>query len=86
MKLSAPSKVAVLFHNGSNYGYHFFIKDLANKFKEQFECLEENNQRYKTLTVVIEKETRKIYEDSNESVVTISCKRKFIDSARFMES
>ena len=86
MKLSAPSKVAVFFHNGSNYGYHFFIKDLANKFKGQFECLEENNQRYKTLTVVIEKEVRKIYEDSNESVVTISYKRKFIDSARFMES
>ena len=59
---------------------------MVNKFKEQFECLEENNQRYKTLTVVIEKEARKIYEDSNESVVTISYKRKFIDSARFMES
>ena len=26
----------VVFHNGSNYDYHFIIKELANKFEGQF--------------------------------------------------
>ena len=50
----------------------------------QFECLGENIEKCKTFSVPIEKEVRKIDKDGNESVVTISYKIKFIDSARFM--
>ena len=41
-------------------------------------------RKVQTFSVPIEKEMTKIDKDGNESVVTISCKIKFIDSARFM--
>ena len=34
-----PNEFPVVFHKGSNYDYHFLIKELANKFEGQFECL-----------------------------------------------
>ena len=79
-----PDEISVVFHNGSNYDYHFIIKELANKFEEKLECLEENTEKYETFSVSIEKEITKIQKDGNKSVVTISYKIKFIDSARFM--
>ena len=81
-----PNEIHVVFHNGSNCDYHFIIKELANEFEGQFECLGENKEKYKTFSVPIEKEVTKIDRDGNESVVTISYKVKFIDSARFMAS
>ena len=33
-----PNEISVVFHNGSNYDYHF-IKELANKCEGQFEGL-----------------------------------------------
>ena len=44
----------------------------------------ENKGKYKTLFVPIEKEITKTDKDGYESIVTISYKIKFIDSARFM--
>ena len=37
-----PNKVPVDFQNGSNYDYHFVIKELADKFEGQFKYLAEN--------------------------------------------
>ena len=37
-----PNEVPVAFHNGSNYDYHFIIKELTNEFERQFKCLGEN--------------------------------------------
>ena len=79
-----PDKIPVVFHSGSNYHYHFIIEKLSNEFEEQFECLGENTEKYKTFSVPIEKEVSNIDKDGNESVVTISYKIKFIDSPRFM--
>ena len=81
-----PNEIPVAFHNGSNYDYHFIVKELANKFKGQFECLGENTEKCKTFSIPIEKEVTKIDKDGNESVFTIAYKTKFIDSARFMVS
>ena len=39
LNFNVPSEISVLFQNGSNYDYHFIIKELANKFEGQFECL-----------------------------------------------
>ena len=43
-----------------------------------------NMEKYKTFSVPIEKEVTNIDKDGNESVVTISYKIKFFDSARFI--
>ena len=32
LKYSAPKKISAVFHNGSNYDYHFIIKELVEKF------------------------------------------------------
>ena len=50
------------------------------------ECLGENKEKYKTFSVPIKKEIKKIDKDGNETVETISYKIKFIDNARFMAS
>ena len=47
------------------------------------ECLGENKEKYKTFSVPIKKEIKKIDKDGNE---TISYKIKFIDNARFIAS
>ena len=49
----------IAFNNGSNYDYHFIIKELAEEFKKQFTCLGENSQKYITFTLPIEKEVTK---------------------------
>ena len=84
LKFNGLNEISVVFHNGLYYDYHFIIKELANEFQGQFECLRKNKEKYKNFSVLIEKEITKINKDGNESVVTISYKVKFIDSARFM--
>ena len=79
-----PHEIPIVFHNGSNYDNHFIITEFANEFERQFECLGENTENYKTFPIPIEKGVIKIDKDGTESVVTISYKIKFIDSARFM--
>ena len=34
LKCSVPKKIPIVFHNGSNYDYHFIIKELAGVFKK----------------------------------------------------
>ena len=36
-KFTVPNGILEVFHNGSNYDYHFIINELPNE--EQFECL-----------------------------------------------
>ena len=42
LRYNIPKKIPIVFHNGSTYDYHFVIKNLAEEFKSDFECLEEN--------------------------------------------
>ena len=86
LEFNVPNEVPVVFHNGSNYDCHFIIKELVNEFEGHFECLGKNTEKYKIFSVSAEKEITKIDKDGNESVVIISYKVKFIDSARFMAS
>ena len=81
---NVPHEIPVVFRNGSNYDYYVFIKELVIEFEGKFECLGENTEKYKTLSVPIEQEVTNIDKDGNESFATISYKIKFIDSARFM--
>ena len=73
-----PKKNLVKVHNGSKYDYHFIIKELAEEFKVEFECLGENAEKYVSFSVPIKKE--------HNSGETIAYKIKFIDACRFMSS
>ena len=46
---SVPKKSSIVFHNGSNYDYHFTLNNLAEEFKKQITSLGENNEKYITL-------------------------------------
>ena len=75
-----------MFHNGSTYYYHFRIKELAEEFEGEFECLGENTEKYITFSVPIKKETTKKDKNGNDKITKISYKIKFIDSYRFMST
>ena len=71
-------EIPVVLHNASNYDYHLIIKELANKFKGNIDCLGENTEKYITLSVLLKKEIK------NNKLVTY--KLRFIDSSRFMNT
>ena len=77
LRYKIPKEIPIVFHNGSTYDYHFIIKRLAKEFKDNFDCLGENTEKYITSSVPIKKE------DDNGKTTTY--KLKFIDSYRFME-
>ena len=60
LKYSVPRKFTIVFHNGSNHDYHFIIKELVEEARKQITCLGENNGKYITFTVPIEKEVTRI--------------------------
>ena len=76
LKYSAPKRIPINSHNGSNYDYHFIIKELTEEFKKQFTCLGENTKIYITFTVPIEKEVTRI--DKNAEEIT-KITNQFID-------
>ena len=59
LKFSITKEISIIFHNGSNYDYHFIIKELAEEFEGQFTCLGENTEKYISFSVPIEKEVKK---------------------------
>ena len=81
-----PKKIPIVFHNGSNYDYHFIIKKLAEEFKKQLTCLGQNTEKYITFTVLIEKEVTRIDKYREEITKCLSYILQFIESARFMAS
>ena len=44
LKCSIPKEIPVVFHNGSNYGYHFIRKELTKGFSWIFNSPGENNK------------------------------------------
>ena len=41
LRYKTPKEIPVVFHSGSTYNYHFIIKELAEEFEGQFDCLGE---------------------------------------------
>ena len=72
LKYSLPKKISIVFHNGSNYCYHFIIKELPVKFKKQFTCLGENTEKYITFIVPIEKEVTRIDKNGEKYILHIT--------------
>ena len=62
LKYIVPKKLPTVFHSGSNYDYHFMIKESQEKFKKQFACLGENTEKYIMFAVLIEKKLQELIE------------------------
>ena len=86
LKHSVPKRIPITSLNGSNYGYHFIIKGLAEKFKKQFPCLGENTDKHISSIILIEKEVTRIDKSGGEIQKKISFILELVDSARFMVS
>ena len=76
LRYNIPKNIPTVFHNGSTYDYHFPIKQLAEEFEGEFECLGENTEKYITFSVPLKKQIDQ----------KITYKLKFIDSYRFMST
>ena len=63
-----------MLYNGSTYDYHFIIKELAEEFEGEFECLGENTEKYITFSVLVKKETSKKDKNGNAKIIKISYK------------
>ena len=85
LKSSVIKRIPTVFHNESNYDYHFIIKELAEEYKK-FTCLGEHKEKYVTFTNPIEKEITRIDKNGEETTKNLSYILHFIDSARFMAS
>ena len=72
LRYKVHKKIPLVLHNGSTYDYHFIIKQLAEDFKGQFECLGENTEKYLTFSIYNSKK--------------ITYKLTFIDSYRLMRT
>ena len=46
LRYSVPKEIPIIFHNGSNYDYHFIIKEIAVEFEVQLISLVENIEKY----------------------------------------
>ena len=54
----------VVFYTDSTYDYHFIIKQLAEEFIGQFNCLGKNTEKYITFSVPIYKKMMKVRQSS----------------------
>ena len=59
LRYKTPKEIPVVFHNRSLYDYHFIIKELTEESEGEFECLDENTEKYISFSVPIKKELEK---------------------------
>ena len=76
----------MVFHNRSNYNYHFIMKELAKEFERKFNCPEENTIKHKACSVPIIKEAKRISKNVKETTKTVSERLRLIDSSKCMAS
>ena len=55
LRYIASKELPVVFHDVSKNDCHFIVKEMAEEFEGQFECLVENTEKYKTFSVPIKK-------------------------------
>ena len=84
MNYKITKNIPIVFHNLSLFDGHLIIKELANEFHGEFECLGENTEKYISFSVKINKNITKKDENGNKKIINIPCRLEFIDSYRFM--
>ena len=75
LRYKVPKDIPVVIHN-ARYDTRFIIRQLAEEFGGQFECIGENTEKYITFSVPIKK--------GHDHGKRSTCKLKFVDSFRFM--
>ena len=55
LKYIIPTEIHRAFHNKSNYDYHFVMKELAEEFEKQLNCLGKNTENYINFSAPIKK-------------------------------
>ena len=80
LRYKTPKEVHVVFHNVSNYEYYFIIKELAENFEGQVECMGEKQGEVHNVIRTNQKKKK------NENGKQRTCKIKFIDNVRFISS
>ena len=45
LRYKIPKEILVVLHNGSTCNYQFIIKELAEEFEGEYECLGENTEK-----------------------------------------
>ena len=78
LRYKIQREIPVVLHNDSKYNFHLLIRELAEEFKGNIDCLGENTEKYITFSVPLKK--------INKSNKLIAYKLKFIDSFRFMNT
>ena len=74
----------MVVHSGSNYDYHFIIKELVKEFEGEFNCPGENTKKCKTFSVPIAKEVKSIDKNGKEITKAIPYRLQFNNTARFI--
>ena len=64
MNYKITKNIPIVFHNLSSYDGHVIIKELANEFDGEFECLGENTEKYISFSAKINKKITKRDEDN----------------------
>ena len=59
MNYKITKNIPIVSHNLSSYDSHFIIKELANEFDGELECLGENTEKYISFSVKINKKITK---------------------------
>ena len=67
LKYSVPKEIPIVFLNGSNYDYHFIIKELAEEFGTEFTCLGANTKKYITFSVPIKNKLQELIKKEDKS-------------------
>ena len=86
LRYKISKEIPVTFYNGSTCDYNFIVKELAEEFEGEFECLGENTEKFIIFSVPVKKEITKKDKNGNDKATKISYKIKFIDSFRFMST
>ena len=83
LRYKVPREIPVVFHNGSIYVYHFIIKELVKEFDGNFECLDENTEKYIFSAPVKKKNENKDIEityKKSPSIVIDLCHHRYRNS------
>ena len=66
LKYSMPKEMIAIFHNGSSCDFYFIRKEVAGELERQLTCLGQNNTKYRTFSVPVEKEVNGISKNAKE--------------------